>query len=133
MTNQSRDFLKLCLKIAPLFQEYYGDRMGHFFVIGATTAFWIGKKIMTPFLSKKTMESMKLIYKLEELHPYFDKDSLFDFYGGNKKFVYDPYEMWGLPKDGEDEKTAEVGEKALALKNSGDIDVDKLLEEQYQL
>ena len=110
MTNQSRDFLKLGLKVAPLFQEFYGDRMGNFFVIGATTAFWIGKKILTSFLSKKTNESMKLIYKLEELLPYFDKDVLFDFHGGNKKFVYDPHEMWGLPKDGEEENASEVGE-----------------------
>ena len=55
-------------------QEYYPERQGNFFVIGASTAFWIGLKIMKPFLSKKTHDRIKFIYKNEELLPFFDQD-----------------------------------------------------------
>ena len=72
---------------------------------------------MKPFLNKKTADGIHLIYKNEELLPFFDQDQLYDFHGGSKEYKYDPHEMWGLPKEGEEEK---VEENNVAVMPGGD-------------
>ena len=104
--------------------------MGDFYVIGANTAFWIAHKIIKPFLAKKTREKIKLVNKHEELRQWFEEDQIFEEYGGNKKYSYDPYGMWGLPKDGEEEKEDGPG-GGFELNENNTLDLDEIIKQQY--
>ena len=79
MTNQNKDgqVVKLALRMATMLQDFYCERLGDFYVIGATTAFWIGHKLIRPFLAKKTREKIKMINKLPELEEYFEKENIY--------------------------------------------------------
>ena len=49
-------------------------------------------------------------------------------HGGDKKYVYDPYEMWGMSKDGEEVKVDSAVQGGIddGLMND-DIDYDELV------
>ena len=105
MTNQNKDgqVVKLALRMATALQDFYCERLGDFYVIGANTVFWIGHKLIKPFLAQKTRDKIKLINKLEELEQFYDKDHIYQEHGGTLEYQYDPHKMWGLPKEGEEE------------------------------
>ena len=105
MTNQNKDgqVVKLALRMATALQDFYCERLGDFYVIGANTMFWIGHKLIKPFLAQKTRDKIKLINKLEELEQFYDKDHIYKEHGGTLEYEYDPHKMWGLPKEGEEE------------------------------
>ena len=48
-----------------MLQDFYCERLGNFYVIGANWMFWAGHKMIKPFLAKKTADKIKLIYNNE--------------------------------------------------------------------
>ena len=83
--------------------------------------------MIKPFLAKKTREKIKLIYKKEDLLQYFENDQIYEENGGTKKFSYDPYEMWGLPREGEEEKDEAKGGIGAEKASEEILDLDKMI------
>ena len=134
MTNQNKDgqVVKLAMKMASTLQDFYCERLGDFYVIGATTAFWIGHKIISPFLAKKTRDKIKIINKLEELEQYYDKNNIYEELGGSLKYSYDPHTMWNLPKEGQEEGSQQPTAGFAGNEGGADIDYDALIKQQYE-
>ena len=63
--------------MASMLTDYYCERIGKIYVIGPSTLWLIGFNLCKPFLSRKTKENMKLIYKLPELEQYFEKENIY--------------------------------------------------------
>ena len=64
MTGSNRDtaLIKFAYRMVTMLQDFYCERLGNFYVIGANWMFWAGHKMIKPFLAKKTAEKIKLIY-----------------------------------------------------------------------
>ena len=64
MTGANRDtaLLKFAFKMIGMLQDFYCERLGNFYVIGANWMFWAAHKLIKPFLAQKTREKLKLIY-----------------------------------------------------------------------
>ena len=64
MTNANRDpdLIKFAMRMVGLLQDFYCERLGNFYVINANWMFWVGHKLIKPFLAKKTRDKIKLIY-----------------------------------------------------------------------
>ena len=67
MTSANRDsaIIKFFIRMVGMLQDFYCERLGNFFVIGANWVFWAAHKMVKPFLAQKTREKVKLIYQLE--------------------------------------------------------------------
>jgi len=53
MTSSNRDtaLIKLAFKMISLLQDFYCERLGNFYVIGANWMFWAAHKLIKPFLA----------------------------------------------------------------------------------
>ena len=67
MTSANRDsaVIKFFMRMVSVLQDFYCERLGFFYVIGANWVFWAAHKLIKPFLAQKTREKLKLIYQLE--------------------------------------------------------------------
>ena len=64
MTSSNRDsaLIKFAFKMIGMLQDFYCERLGNFYVIGANWMFWAAHKLIKPFLAEKTRQKLKLIY-----------------------------------------------------------------------
>ena len=94
MTSLNRDnaLIKLSIKMAKMLQDFYCERLGNFYVIGANWLFWMAHKLIAPFLAKKTAEKIKLIYQLPQLHEWIDTNNLIEEHGGTLPYQYNSLE-----------------------------------------
>ena len=67
MTSANRDtaVIKFSLRMASMLQDFYCERLGNFYVIGANWRYWAAFKMIKPFLATRTREKIKLIDNLE--------------------------------------------------------------------
>ena len=47
--------------------------------------------VVSPFLSKRTTDKIKMLDTKEDLKKFFDEDCLLEEHGGKSDFKYDPY------------------------------------------
>lgn len=69
-------------KLMPILQDYYPERLECFYVLGANWFYRMMFDIVKAFLSKKTIEKVKVLAGVEDLLQYFDKENLSIEYGG---------------------------------------------------
>jgi hypothetical protein len=69
-------------KLMPILQDYYPERLEMFYVNGANWFYRMMFDIVKAFLSKKTIEKVKVLAGVEDLLQYFDKENLSIEYGG---------------------------------------------------
>jgi hypothetical protein len=69
-------------KLMPILQDYYPERLQCFYVLGANWFYRMMFDIVKAFLSKKTIEKVKVLGGNEDLLQYFDKENLSIEYGG---------------------------------------------------
>ena len=72
MTSANRDsaVIKFALRMASMLQDFYCERLGNFYVINANWLYWVGFKLLKPFLAHRTREKIKLINQIEQLHEW---------------------------------------------------------------
>mmetsp|Transcript_45239 Transcript_45239/g.60034 ORF Transcript_45239/g.60034 Transcript_45239/m.60034 type:complete len:196 (+) Transcript_45239:284-871(+) len=102
MTSANRDsaLIKFAFRMATMMQDFYCERLGNFYVVGANWVYWAAFKLIKPFLAQKTREKIKLIDRNEQLLEWIAPENLIPELGGTLDFQYDPQTQWGLaPRD----------------------------------
>ena len=63
MTNANRDYalIKLSYKMIGMLQDFYCERLGNFYVLGANWVYWAAFKLIKAFLAKKTRDKIHII------------------------------------------------------------------------
>ena len=91
-SNRDSAIIKFALKMVGMLQDFYCERLGNFYVIGANWLFWCGHKLIKPFLSAKTSQKLKLIYQLDQIQEWIAPEQLIEEHGGTLPYQYDAYE-----------------------------------------
>ena len=88
MTSANRDmiWIKFVYNLAKMMQDYYPERLGNFYVIGANWLYWAAFKMIKPILAQKTRDKVKMIDRLEQLQECIDPANLQPEHGGTLEF-----------------------------------------------
>eukprot|EP00941_MAST-03F_sp_MAST-3F-sp1_P002943 g2943.t1 len=107
MTMKNVDFklFGLMKELSGLAQDFYAERLGAVFVIGANWFYWALWKIIRPFLTERTRNKIHILNSHSELLKYFDLSEL--KIGGGKEY----YEMLCRIKKDTTEEESEMGEE----------------------
>lgn len=80
--NQDPKAVETMKKLMPILQDYYPERLQCFYVLGANWFYRTMFDLVKTFLSKKTIEKVKVLAGNEDLLTYFEKENLSVEYGG---------------------------------------------------
>lgn len=75
-SNFDRKLFGVAQSLVGMLQDNYAERLGNMYVLGANWSYWLMFKLVSPFLSQRTKDKIKLIYTNEQLLEYFDGDQL---------------------------------------------------------
>ena len=73
-SNKDKDYPGFAKKFAQMVQDYYAERLGMMYVVGATLVFRGLFKLVKPFLAKKTKQKIRILNSERELKEFFDVD-----------------------------------------------------------
>jgi len=89
--------------LMPIFQDYYPERLHCFIVLGANWFYRFMFGLVKTFISKKTIEKMRVLGDDKDLLELFDQDQLPAEYGGVSKNGQKPKPIANSGEDSEDE------------------------------
>lgn len=92
MTRKNFDMglIGMMKQLLQVLQDFYAERLGRFYIINVNWLFWGMYKIISPFLSARTTDKIKVLRNTSELLQYFDKEQLLPEHGGTSNYVH-PY------------------------------------------
>ena len=106
-------------KLMPILQDYYPERLECFYVNGANWFYRMMFDLVKTFISKKTIEKVKVLSGTEDLLNYFDKENLSIEYGGvpeSSKFGQQPTGPGSIRVHGGDDVVKSESEDEAELK-----------------
>ncbi len=87
-SNQDPEFISSAKKLASIFQDFYAERLGAFFILHASWLHWIIFHAVKPTLPKKTRQKLHVFKGADGLQEYFDQDQLLVEYSGTDPYVH---------------------------------------------
>ena len=85
--NYDKRSMEAMKKLVPILQDYYPERLGIYFVVGANWFFKAMFSVVKTFMNKKTVDKVKLLGQDKELFSYFNEDELITDYGGKSQIA----------------------------------------------
>ena len=94
--SRANQDLKFANAFQSLLQNNFPERLGQCCVLEPNWVFKILYAAMKMFLSKASLEKIKMLGKLDELKEWYDESQLNPEHGGIASFKFDPVEQFGL-------------------------------------
>lgn len=88
MKNFDKRFLGLIKKLSGVLQDNYAERLDCIYILYPNWFFRTMFKILSPFLTQRTKDKMKIINSYKDLEKHFDSDCVLKEMGGTSSFVY---------------------------------------------
>eukprot|EP00656_Telonema_subtile_P031718 TRINITY_DN3469_c0_g1_i1.p1 TRINITY_DN3469_c0_g1~~TRINITY_DN3469_c0_g1_i1.p1 ORF type:complete len:253 (+),score=83.76 TRINITY_DN3469_c0_g1_i1:292-1050(+) len=76
--NFDKKLFQVALDMVDIAQDYYAERLGKMYVVGANWFYYMMWGIVKPFLSERTKSKVVLLDKTTDLLEHFDADKLYE-------------------------------------------------------